>query len=205
MRRSVKPRKSLALVRDKAGLLAKIKARIVVDENGCHLWQAGTTNGYGVAGWEGRQWATHRLMYEFAHGPVSEEQAGLFVLHQCDMPGCCNPEHLTLGTPAQNNKEAADRCRNRYGVRVQCPSDPNRKLGTVFYEYRGEVRSLHEWADLFGLQAQTLNERFLKGWPEDCIPLPPAMGRRSPWNAMHYRRFSGVHEVEEYLKAKEAA
>lgn len=102
------PRKSLALVYDKAGMLAKIRAGIVVDENGCHLWRGHKSSGYGVVGWEGRQWLTHRMMYELANGPVSEEQAGLFVLHQCDVPACCNPEHLTLGTPWQNNKEAAD-------------------------------------------------------------------------------------------------
>src|ERR1700751_3785741 len=40
----------------------------------------------------------HRVAYEVFVGPTS----GLHVLHKCDNPRCFNPEHLFLGTQADN-------------------------------------------------------------------------------------------------------
>jgi len=41
----------------------------------------------------------HRVAWEIANGPVP---SGLWVLHHCDHPGCCNPRHLWLGTNRDN-------------------------------------------------------------------------------------------------------
>lgn len=44
----------------------------------------------------------HRVAYEDAHGPITD---GLHVMHSCDNPLCCNPAHLSLGTPKMNNDD----------------------------------------------------------------------------------------------------
>lgn len=88
-----------------------------VTEGGCIPW-IGYTNkhGYGQIGLGGhgsQRVFAHRLAYEKANGPIRD---GLCVLHRCDNPPCCNPEHLFLGTRAENMEDMDAKGRRRAGV-----------------------------------------------------------------------------------------
>lgn len=85
------------------------------DANGCHLWMAKTTRGYGIFRLNRRLEYAHRVAFEIHHGPIPE---GFEVDHICHVTDCVNPEHLRAVTPKQNAENQAGAQRNSLsGVR----------------------------------------------------------------------------------------
>lgn len=58
--------------------------------------------GYGLASQHARWTLAHRLSYQTFVDDIPE---GMQVLHHCDVPSCVNPEHLFLGTQADNMRD----------------------------------------------------------------------------------------------------
>ena len=89
-----------------------------VDQSGeCWLWTAATNeHGYGmfsVGGRAGRMMLAPRVAWELTSGPIPD---GLHIRHQCDTPACVRPDHLLLGTPAQNTADKVSRGRQAKGT-----------------------------------------------------------------------------------------
>ena len=83
------------------------------DETGCFIWQKSKDSwGYGHIRIHGKLHKTHRIMYEEYVGEIPE---GMKVCHRCDTPSCCNPDHLFLGTDADNMRDRDNKDRQARG------------------------------------------------------------------------------------------
>lgn len=65
-------------------------------------------SGYGCVGRGRAIKKAHRVAYALANGGIDES---LDVLHSCDNPPCCNPDHLSQGTHADNMRDMVQRDR----------------------------------------------------------------------------------------------
>jgi hypothetical protein len=52
----------------------------------------------------------HHVAYLLAH-PDADVDGAMF-LHRCDIPACVNPDHIYVGTQADNMRDRAERFRN---------------------------------------------------------------------------------------------
>lgn len=124
--------------------LAKIK---INSETECWEWTAGKyRDGYGAFGVGGRAGGNkraHRVSYELHCGPIPE---GMLVCHQCDNRICVNPEHLFLGTSADNLADMTTKGRR---ARVGHPgaSNPSAKLTASDADAIRSATKVH-WRDL---------------------------------------------------------
>lgn len=88
--------------------------RIVLNpETGCWLWErARTPFGHGIIRLFGKNIVASRLSYEAFIGQIPK---GMYVLHKCDIPACVRPEHLFLGTKADNSADMVSKGRAHRG------------------------------------------------------------------------------------------
>lgn len=90
-----------------------------VDRSGgpsaCWPWLGARLRGaHGQLTQHGKRRVASRVAWELTRGPIP---AGKFVCHRCDRGECCNPEHLFIGTQAENMRDAITKGRFRFTFR----------------------------------------------------------------------------------------
>lgn len=82
-----------------------------IPETGCHLWLGAVNDqGYGQRRIDGRTSYVHRIVAEQRHGPLGADE---IVMHTCDTPSCCNPDHLVVGSMRDNTHDMLAKERDR--------------------------------------------------------------------------------------------
>ncbi len=89
-------------------LLWHIAKKVIVSPTGCWEWPIGPDRKkrYGTIGEGHRVVRVHRLVYGLCVAAIPDNVG---VLHRCDNPPCCRPDHLFLGTQQDN----VDDCRQK--------------------------------------------------------------------------------------------
>ena len=81
-----------------------IGSRVQPQPNGCWLYD-GDADAYGrSSAFPGTPVSVHRFVYETLVGPIGW---GYHLHHTCETPGCCNPAHLMMVTPAEHAEQHA--------------------------------------------------------------------------------------------------
>lgn len=130
-------------------------------------------DGYGVFGvsMKVKSARAHRVAWEFLYGDPGD----LCVLHEGDNPSCCNPEHLFLGTQADNVQDKMGKGRHRSGLKER----PERaakgerhgnarltedRVKEICRRYTPRKVTLKQLAGEFGVSFTTVHRALRDGW-----------------------------------------
>lgn len=127
-----------------------------VDKTGdCWLWTASTDGmGYGLFGTgPSRSERAHRVSYRLAFGEIAPD---LCVLHRCDNPSCVRPEHLFLGTRADNMRDRQQKGRQAHGERHSRAKLTETAVREI-RELRARGEQLRAIAEKFSIAPETVS------------------------------------------------
>ncbi len=102
---------------NKRPFVERFEAMYMPEPNsGCWLWLGSLgMYGYGqITDAEGNQKRAPKASWE--HHKGRKVPGALWVLHKCDTPSCVNPDHLFIGTPADNCHDMIAKGRNSRGA-----------------------------------------------------------------------------------------
>jgi hypothetical protein len=92
-------------------LKEKVLCKVQKSPEGCWLWQGCLLkDGYAMLRYKAKKILVHRAAWTAFNGDI---KPGLLVLHKCDVRHCCNPDHLFLGTHADNTLDAVNKGRQK--------------------------------------------------------------------------------------------
>lgn len=105
------------MARPRVPMVARFWA-MVSEQGDCWIWGGALDrDGYGRIGLPGghsKYIRSHRFSWLIHYGPIPTQMC---VLHRCDNPSCVRPDHLWLGTTADNQTDMMAKRRSTHGDR----------------------------------------------------------------------------------------
>ncbi len=125
------------------------------DASGCILWvgaKKSKDSPYGTLRFRNHKRSAHVWAWECANGKAVPE--GMVVRHSCDVPGCINPDHLSIGSHADN---AQDKERRGRGQHARGEAHGRSKLTNEnIVEIRNDPRGSRPLAAQYGVSANLI-------------------------------------------------
>lgn len=148
----------------RGGYIGKRKSRIErftekvrFAENGCWIWTGSVdADGYGKG--PGDNVRAHRFSYEHHKGHIPK---GMFVCHSCDTPSCVNPEHLWIGTSADNTADSTNKGRRARGEKSGVSKGSDTLVKIVKQNYALGI-SQDKLSAIYGISQSTIS-RWIRG------------------------------------------
>lgn len=125
------------------------------------------TDGYPRTAWNNSSnGKVHRIVWELYN---KQSAKNLVIRHSCNNPKCINPNHLVIGTPADNMKDRDSA--GRHGANKILPKDVN----TICSLYSTNLYTQKEIGTLFGINNRTVSS-IIKGTHWKHVPRNPLTG-----------------------------
>lgn len=140
-----------------------------IDSNGCWLCTtlAKDHGKYVKIFFNGTNTRLHRVVYKVFIGSVPDDKV---IRHKCDNPGCCNPDHLELGTALDNARDMV--LRGRVNKIHKLLSDNEKKA------IAGSQKTIEELAKEYQVSYNTIvyaRRKFRKSIKERMAPDKPSI------------------------------
>lgn len=149
---------------------------IPIPFSGCWIFMGAVNHwGYGIIGTGRRGEPTdraHRITYRHFKGEIP---SGKFVCHTCDIPSCCNPDHMFIGTNQDNVNDMVRKKRN---------SPPPRNPHVV--------GSVHPLAKLNEAQVLEIRDLYRKGSVQKDLAQQYGVARQTISKIVNNKRFKHV-------------
>lgn len=183
-------------------LIERFESQINKIEGSCWLWTGEiATHGGGVLRIGGQILSAYRISYEIYMGEIPKDMC---VCHTCDVRSCVNPEHLWIGTHAENMADAAKKNRMHPGEQSAQSKLKNEQVIEIVNLYKTGNYSQQQIAEMFGVEHTIISGIITgKNWKHLDIDRSFRKGRGSPGNKNAMRLYPElVKHGEEHPSAK---
>lgn len=143
-----------------------LSVRTTETNGGCLEFQGfRNQDGYGIICFRGKIMGAHRVAWMIKNGKIPD---GMYILHRCDNPPCCNVDHLFIGTQKDNMQDCVSKGRltrnPRKGDRHPLSKIKERDIPEIRFLLQGGT-SQTVIARRFGVSRSTIEQiKYGKTW-----------------------------------------